>query len=285
MEKELLKTRFEKIGARVKFERASQRPVVWDTRVIDGENGPFIMQTRRDVDFVIDIRKDKRGEYFQIDAPENLRIQVLDCKPAQKHLLLFATESGGNLRFLCGHDERQWYVAAVPDGDRPASNVEGAKEALKPETVIQEQVRKRVKTGKRNKRKNRSFIRQGEWFFVPVDGFDVNPMMILTNEPISRGLGSKPHIVQELYRTGGESVYVNRQYPLGLTEKQRGELFARDEKARKLNWNAMRRNPDVYARGRVSHPDHKTIELMGWHRVLMNTESRSAASQFMAFLD
>ena len=47
----------------------------------------------------------------------------------------------------------------------------------------------------------------------------------------------------------------------------------------------MRRNPQVYVKGRVSHPDHKTIVLPGWHQVHMNTEHRSAAMQNMAFLD
>jgi hypothetical protein len=38
-------------------------------------------------------------------------------------------------------------------------------------------------------------------------------------------------------------------------------------------------------KGRIRHPDHKTIELAGWHQVLMNTEHQSAAMQNLAFLD
>ena len=47
----------------------------------------------------------------------------------------------------------------------------------------------------------------------------------------------------------------------------------------------MRRDPQVYVKGRVSHADHKTILLPFWHRVLMNTEHRAAGMQNVAFLD
>jgi hypothetical protein len=47
----------------------------------------------------------------------------------------------------------------------------------------------------------------------------------------------------------------------------------------------MQRNPVVFARGKVSHPDHANIRLGGWHRVEMNTESRSQTMASMAFHD
>jgi hypothetical protein len=47
----------------------------------------------------------------------------------------------------------------------------------------------------------------------------------------------------------------------------------------------MRRNPGVYVKGRIRHPDHATIFLNGWHRVLMNTERQSKAMKNVAFLD
>lgn len=37
--------------------------------------------------------------------------------------------------------------------------------------------------------------------------------------------------------------------------------------------------------GEVRHPDHETITLNGWRRVLMNTENRSSALRYLAFLD
>ena len=47
----------------------------------------------------------------------------------------------------------------------------------------------------------------------------------------------------------------------------------------------MQRNAGVYVRGQVRHVDHATIELVGWHRVVMNTEGEARAMQNVAFLD
>jgi hypothetical protein len=44
----------------------------------------------------------------------------------------------------------------------------------------------------------------------------------------------------------------------------------------------MIREPFLFVRGAVRHPDHKTIRLNGWHRVVLNREQRSQA---VAFLD
>jgi hypothetical protein len=41
----------------------------------------------------------------------------------------------------------------------------------------------------------------------------------------------------------------------------------------------------VYVRGRVRHPDHKTVVLDGWHQIFSNTEHLSAAMQNDVFLD
>jgi hypothetical protein len=45
------------------------------------------------------------------------------------------------------------------------------------------------------------------------------------------------------------------------------------------------RDPEVYAKGAVRHPDHATIRLVGWHRVLMNTEQGARAMRHVAFID
>jgi hypothetical protein len=47
----------------------------------------------------------------------------------------------------------------------------------------------------------------------------------------------------------------------------------------------MKRDAAVYVRGEIRHPDHKTVCLEYWHRVLMNTENRSMAMRNLAFLD
>jgi hypothetical protein len=47
----------------------------------------------------------------------------------------------------------------------------------------------------------------------------------------------------------------------------------------------MTRNPEAYARGRVTHRDHRTVTLRGWHRVYMSTESEARAGESVTFLD
>ena len=44
-------------------------------------------------------------------------------------------------------------------------------------------------------------------------------------------------------------------------------------------------NTLVFVRGKVRHPDHKTIVLHGWHQVLMNTETQAVAMRHVAFID
>ena len=48
---------------------------------------------------------------------------------------------------------------------------------------------------------------------------------------------------------------------------------------------SMIMNASVLVKGRISHPDHKTITLRGWHEVQMNTEHQSVAMRNVAFLD
>src|SRR5262249_10490297 len=120
-------------------------------------------------DYVVDIQEDRRGQFFELRMPEQLResldVNVLQTDKRDRHLLLFIRPSEGKAaRFLCGRDEREGFVAAVPGG---ASSVVQAKEALKPLAIRARQNRLQVPTRLRNRRKNPAFRRQGEWFFVP----------------------------------------------------------------------------------------------------------------------
>jgi hypothetical protein len=128
-------------------------------------------------------------------------------------------------------------------------------------------------------------VRQGEWFFLPAPGLDFDPSVVLKNEPISRGSGSKPHICQFASRTGGQTVMVCRRYPAGVSQVEYQKILATNPDARAWNWRVMRSNALVYARGTVRHPDHKTILLRGWHRVLMNTEGEAPGARHVVFLD
>ena len=211
-------------------------------------------------------------------------VAVLDVQPSDRHLLLLVRERGEKHKFLCGHDERHWFVAAVPES-APVGTVRQAKEALKPAEVQVAQGRSGLGAEARNRRKNAAYRRQGEWFFLPTPDLRVDESLVLRNEPIRRGNGGKPHWVEFCYRTGGESVYVCSRRPNGLVESEYRDLLGRNPKAKGWGWRAMRRDAGVYVRGRVRHADHKTIVLHGWHQVLMNTENQSKAMRNVAFLD
>lgn len=266
MDVTVLQRHFARIGARAQV------------RSIDGRSN------RGSV--ALDIARDKSGELFdiQLSSAKPPSVEVLHLEPQRRHLLLMSrTESGEKHKFLCGHDERHWFVAAVPE-DQPASTVLTAMEALKPVAIRRMQDQLKVRPKNRNRRKNEAFIRQGEWFFVPVDGLVVGPQLVLTNEPLRRG-GGKPHTVEFLCRLGGETVYACRQRPNGLTQGEYKSLLSRNPDARNWAWQTFRRNPSVYVKGRVRHVDHATIDLRDWHQVMMNTETQAAAMRHVAFLD
>jgi hypothetical protein len=270
---------FSRIGARVRVLQgvlATRRPRTPRTRI----ESPRI---------VLDIRRDDHGEYFEIQTARGAQeIVVLNVQPHEKHLLLLSKqfdEQGQLLakqKFLCGHDEKHWFVAAIPEKE-PVSTVAAAKIALKPEVIRAREEALGVSRKKSSRRRNAAFVRQGEWFFIPDAAIKVNPWFILRNEPLSRGNGGKPHWAEECYRSGGETVYVSDQYPAGLTAVEYNRLP--EEKRKRGNFRVMQRDALVHVRGDISHPDHETVTLTVWHRVFMNTEYRSIAMRLLAFLD
>jgi hypothetical protein len=264
----LLDNKFARMGARLKVaDRPSRR-------------------TRTAGALSLDVRADRTGEFFEIvrrpDA--DAEVVVLDVRPADRHLLLLVRENGEKHKFLCGHDERHWFVAGIPES-APVGTVRQAKEALKPAEVRAAQARQGLRAEARNRRKNSAYRRQGEWFFLPAPGLAVNESLVLRDEPLTRGNGGKPHWAEFCFRTGGETVHVCSRHPNGVSEAQHRKILAGNPKARGWGWRTMRRNPGVYVRGRIRHADHRTIVLHGWHRVLMNTESQSKAMRNVAFLD
>lgn len=273
-----LERAFERMGARVKFNEAERVSRVWGSQFQSG-NFPV----------TLNVLRDKAGEFFLIRKMDEVELQVLDVQQKDRHLLLMSREKADKKhlpdikrRFLLGHDERHWFVAAIPE-ETPVSSVRDAKQALKPSEVLSAEVG--LATSKRNRRHNEAWKRQGEWFFVPDASFCPPHdwrLCVLKNEPITRGR-SKQHICEELYRSGGETVYVSRGYESGLTEGQYESLDNKLRMAR--NWQVMKRNMDVWVRGKVRHPDHATLELNGWHRVRSNTEHLSQAMRNVVFLD
>jgi hypothetical protein len=268
MSTNLLDIKFARIGARLKVADRSSR------------------RSRTASVISLDVQADRKGEFFEIVRQPGIEaeIAVLDVEPAERHLLLLVREGKDKSKFLCGHDERHWFVAGIPE-TAPVGTVRQAKEALKPVEVQTAQARKRLKAKARNRRKNAAFFRQGEWFFLPAPGFVVDEKLVLRGEPLSRGNGGKPHWAEFCYRTGGEMVHVCSRHPNGVTQAQYKSILAGYTKAKGWGWRTMRRNPGVYVKGRVRHADHATISLKGWHQVVMNTEGQSKAMRNVAFLD
>jgi hypothetical protein len=264
---DLLERAFVKMGARVKFEGAK-------TRWMDGR--------RVRPDLALDVRNDDKGEYFLISRDREAveELIVLDVQPRDRHLVLMSRERGEKHRFLLGHDERHWFVASIPEVT-PVSRVRDAKLALKPAAVVASE--SRVRSRERDRRRNAARIRQGEWFFVPATNVSMNPLLLLRNEPLVRSRGGKPHLCEQLYRFGGETVYVSPGTPNGLTDDEYRALS--DGERSRWSWRVMRRNPRVYVRGRVRHPDHATVVLDDWHEVFSNTEHLSHAMRNVVFLD
>ena len=251
MDTNFLERHFDRIGARVRV------------------RGPRRWQQD---DYQIDVGSDRAGEFFDFSIRQTVDFQLLQSRADQRHLLLLASDGK---RFLCGHDERHWFVAGIADR---VSTVAAAKESLMPAEV--REMAAQIPRSEIDNRKNVVFKRQGEWFFVRVRK-DVRAEFVLKNEPMRKTPRNKPHWVQELYRDGGETVYVSRNKVLTQTEYKTA-METNPERMRKQSWRVMVRNANVYARGAVRHADHSTIWLEGWHRVFMNAEFTSSA---VAFLD
>ncbi len=266
MDIQLLERHFGRIGARVKIFGVQSK---WQRAGID-------------------IRSDESGEHFSIrlGADEQVEYEVVDLKPEMRHLLLMARREDGKEKFLCGHDERHWFVCAVPG--KSVTGVINALEALQPDFVrgsIQQNLRRHKN---RFQRRNEIFVRQGEWFFVFAPEAAINPTFvnpIHKNEPLIRGGGSKPHVCQEIFRGGGELVWVCSRYPSGITPQRHAELLKSKPEAARWHWQTFVRDAKVYARGTVRHSDHKTIVLHGWHQVFMNTENEAPGMRHVVFLD
>jgi len=214
-------------------------------------------------------------------ADAEAQVEVVDVRPRERHLLLLVRDGDEKSKFLCGHDERHWFVAAVPESARGVTGVTKAMHALQPEAVQGRLAGVRPKN--RLRRRNDAFVRQGEWFFVPTALWP-EPLAahVLRDEPLSRGRG-KAHMLQFAVRRGGEVVWVSHRQ--GRTIGQGTyERMSHDERKRG-DFIRMVRDPQLYAKGAVRHPDHATIHLPSWHRVFMNTEQRAQAMRHVAFLD
>lgn len=247
---------------------------------------PKVVGRRRNdppLDYTIDVREDRKEQFEVFVSPtvaEEIEITVPSVDKAGRHLLLSIRKGGDLAQYLCGHDERHWFVAALP---KNVASVHQAMEALKPQPAAVSQTQQKVRKKNLNKRRNAGFVRQGEWFFIPAPEMDARTdLLVHENEPMRRGQG-KPHMAQFLCRLGGETVYVSRAHQEGLTEIEYHAALKAGE--RKDSFMLATRDATVYVKGRISHPDHKTVVLQLWHQVIPNTEAKAAWRPEMVFLD
>jgi hypothetical protein len=216
----------------------------------------------------IDTRGRGKTERFQIDTMPNIELVPLDTQPDEEAVLVMIRDNDAphgrqNLaKMLLGHDERQLYVAAVP---RETRDVADAKERLKPAIVQNAEARAKVKASKKNKHRNEARIRQGDFFFVPTT-VELDERMIKMHQPLRRGRGNA-HMLEEVIEMGGQAGY--ERFGSFINERQYQSLEEKD----KQGYRKTLRNPTLYARGNVRHPEHKTVYLQGWHRVVPNTEA------------
>jgi hypothetical protein len=267
MDRKWLQKKFEEIGSRITIRTGT---------TIRNSNTPLRLN----------VAKDSKGEHFTLTIDKRIdekivEIQLLDMDKSLRHMLLmlkyptivphpnpnigFASE-----RLIVGHDEMHWFVAGVTS----SRNLKEAFERLRPQAVTIAMKNAKVKLKNQMRRKNKGFIRQGEWFFVPVHFEEDAHTVIHKNEPISRPRGT-PHFVEELVRFGGKVVYVRGDQI--LTESQ----FKKLTKHEQIAFNQRMSGARVLARGKVKHRDHHTIELKGWHEVHLSTESGTSSNAFI----
>jgi hypothetical protein len=272
---QLIEDQFVKMGARAKIALDTKRA---DTRAWNGR----IIRSAQPQPIRVNVLRDGKGEYFEIMHRRDTDLQVVEVRKADRHLLLLARDAdNGKSKFLCGHDERAWFVAAIPES-ATVRNVQDAKDALKPAAVWDAIGAHRLPMHQRDRRWTKAFVRQGEWFFIPRPDVRLEGKPVLRNEPISRG-GGKPHICQFLCRFGGEQVYVCSMHPNGLTAAEYQRLDSAE--LARHRWRVMTRDARVFVKGAIRHSDHQTIRLSNWHEVVMNTETKARAMRHVAFLD
>src|SRR2546430_2224882 len=83
----------------------------------------------------IDVRRRAKDELFVLAMPHAAEVKLLGADRADRHLLLLVDHRGTKSRFLCGHDERHWFVAAIPEDERGVTDIAKAKAALQPALV------------------------------------------------------------------------------------------------------------------------------------------------------
>src|SRR4051794_10809988 len=129
MTRDAIGEKFQAMGARVRIGVLDQQPQRrWNGRRLRNLGEPV----------VVDVKRDARGEFFDVWHAPDVHVRILDVRRRDRHLLLGASFRRfgwtAESRFLCGRDEWSWFVAAIPE-QADAMTVQAAKDALKPREV------------------------------------------------------------------------------------------------------------------------------------------------------
>ena len=73
----------------------------------------------------IDVATDRHGEVFELRVAGHLGAEaaVVDVDRDDRALVLLLRDGGEKRKFLCGFDERHWFVAAIPESARGVRDV------------------------------------------------------------------------------------------------------------------------------------------------------------------
>jgi hypothetical protein len=229
-----------------------------------------------DRDFSVGIVDRKAEEVFSISMKKHdIELQVLQTRKDIRHLLLMAKNKKHNTheKFLCGYDERHWFLVGVDDDVR---NVDHAMASLKPGYINFRQKITKVKPKNINKRHNKAFIRQGEWFFLPYYRLNSNNLIIYKNH----SLGG--HICDEVYEDVVETYFHHKHAPDGMLDWTYKKFLKKHPHVHpKKGWSYSVSLFGRYARGHVRHKDHQTIYLNDWHIVLKNRQKNTPGNVFL----
>lgn len=200
----------------------------------------------RDGVFYANVVGSGKDERFQLHIGKN-RFQVLNVDKEKRHLLAHLQEEDGTKRkIVFGHDERHLFVAET--GDQNISTVHQALESLTPEGAQQKGV-----------------VRQGEWFFIPMQHLEPPKNLISKNENLPGG--GKPHKAEFFFAEA-----------FNYTPSTRRQM---------ARWSSRGAPPTSFCvRGKITHSDHTTVTLDFWHKAERNLEQRSRAGTFgFGFVD
>lgn len=209
-----------------------------------------IFETAGDV-FEIDVRQNGSRESYHLKYPtgDSVLVEALDVKPKQRHLVMDVL--GWQLP-ISGR-----YLCGHDEQHWFVASLPFDRRTATVRGAMEALkpaivLREQKRKGVKRRlyrRKTTAYVRQGEWFFLPRPKMHVGELAVRNGRLVRRG--GKPHHVEWFYRPAD-----------------------RDE---------------TFVRGAVSHPDHETIYLQVWHRVVQNneTEPTPVARPFtrMAYLD